>query len=762
MVGSTRQTTVPTIMFICNQPGPRKDACKAVRESEVSKNYPAINFGHMSSPPGVKHLKQLATDNTVSQTDGNIHQAGAEDVRDHSVGLSGRHVMVTHRTANGVSTRMATPGGIVQCGGTAYILTSGHVFSDDTQAEDLSMPSECDDEYELYDNNDDHTDENSYDEMDVDITSKGSTTPDSDRSVYGTGSENSSSGFSSVRGVSIPDTSTQIDDRTIDPQAGTNATGAHAPGSSNLEPKTPTLVPSGFAGIPDSLTGLTATAGRLKLVSIDLDYALIEIAGPSALAAVEELCGSGHEADLLQPTHVVTTGPKDTKIVTYTASQGYLTGTLSGTPSYTHLPGSRTYQEVYMVQLNGPLAKGDSGSWIIGAETHGLYGHIIAGCEHTRVAYVMPAYNVFKDARKRLHSQLHLHCKSPIGETSTEQCVVPVPSTGKMDPNEVFPGHRSSASLTYGIGSSSAIDKQLSLLEDWSGRGSHVGVNQNDTIPLQRGRQQMQDPLTTLGNTAFSNHQLPAQHQMLYPSGFDYSDPRLSLLSPRTLTTGGSLDKFASGRQRRRYQTLGRPSDAVNNPLSGLDAAAHADPNLVAHITEEVPYDTALVDGPSDTAGNSFQGLDAATHAYPELIAKATGQWKVTESLNVSKESYDSKYYSFPHIGSAAFSQQTPPALSHCSSRSSLTSEPALPSMLNETPYTCNSCDASFKRAADLTRHRMGVHGENVISFECDFAGCGRVGSQGFRRKDHLREHQRNVHGIPISKREKSTRALFE
>ncbi len=52
------------------------------------------------------------------------------------------------------------------------------------------------------------------------------------------------------------------------------------------------------------------------------------------------------DADPLWFTQVVTTDPEDTEIV---ALGRYLTGILSGTPSFTSLPDSKTYQELYMV-----------------------------------------------------------------------------------------------------------------------------------------------------------------------------------------------------------------------------------------------------------------------------------------------------------------------------------------------------------------------------------------------------------------------------
>jgi hypothetical protein len=142
------------------------------------------------------------------------------------------------------------------------------------------------------------------------------------------------------------------------------------------------------------------------VLSADLDYALIEFKD-SSLSAVKDSDGA---ANPLRPTHVITTGPRDTEIITYTASGGLMTGTLYGTPSYTRLPNSKTFQKVYTVRFDGPLAKGDSGSWVMDAETRSLYGHIIAGCERSGTVYIMSAHNVFDDAKERLGGELLLEC----------------------------------------------------------------------------------------------------------------------------------------------------------------------------------------------------------------------------------------------------------------------------------------------------------------------------------------------------------------
>jgi hypothetical protein len=262
------------------------------------------------------------------------------------------------------------------------------------------MPNEDDDEYEI-DNDSDM--DGTYYGADVDITSRDSVTPESPRSERSDNPEDCFLDTNSTRSCSFSDTVTQIDART-------SKSGDETIVNRTFEPRTPTADLDKIDSIRSrkSITCPTVIAGRLKMLSVDLDYALIEIEEPDVLSALKDLWRNESNVDSLRPTHVVTAGHEDTEIVTLTTSGRYLNGTLSGTPSFTRLPNSKTYQEIYMAQLNGPLAEGDCGSWILDAETGGLYGHIIAGCEQTGTAYIMPAHNVFEDAKKRLGSEIML------------------------------------------------------------------------------------------------------------------------------------------------------------------------------------------------------------------------------------------------------------------------------------------------------------------------------------------------------------------
>ncbi|TKA49859.1 hypothetical protein B0A49_13135 [Cryomyces minteri] len=401
-------------MFVCDELKPRKDALKIIKESQILKRYSGIKSGHTSSAPEIQQLKQLAVGNLTGHSQHNISAARAKEPCDVTVGLSGKYLVITSKTGNAYSTRLATPGGLVQHDDKTYILSAGHPFSPQTQPHESKMLSEDnDDEYEIDNNSDsgNDTDGADYEGVDVGITSEASRTPESVRSECSTESEHGSSDTKSTRSLSFPDTSIQIDEGTLNSWNETNV-------NKTFEPRTPTAA-SGYVDFAMDLnpnTGSTVIIGQLKVLSVDLDYALIEIEGPTVLSALEELWGNESDGGTLRPKHVVTTGLEDTKIITFTASGQYMTGTLSGTPSFTRLPNSKTYQEVYMVQLNGPLAEGDCGSLVVNPETGGLYGHIVAGCEQTGTAYIMSAHNVFEDAEKRLGGKVRLPGSTPTEE----------------------------------------------------------------------------------------------------------------------------------------------------------------------------------------------------------------------------------------------------------------------------------------------------------------------------------------------------------
>ncbi|KAI8586362.1 hypothetical protein BDZ88DRAFT_387648, partial [Geranomyces variabilis] len=51
-------------------------------------------------------------------------------------------------------------------------------------------------------------------------------------------------------------------------------------------------------------------------------------------------------------------------------------------------------------------------------------------------------------------------------------------------------------------------------------------------------------------------------------------------------------------------------------------------------------------------------------------------------------------------------------------------------------PFTCDVCDATFRRKFDLRRHMRSLHADGTKPFVCELCGLG------FTRSDTLRRHR--------------------
>lgn len=148
-----------------------------------------------------------------------------------------------------------------------------------------------------------------------------------------------------------------------------------------------------------------------------LDYALIEI-DPCfrdfRLMPLDSHLDSPH----LHPLEVATR-PRDSHVLSVTGSAGLLKGTMSGTPSYKTIPGSKRIQELWTVRFEGKLVTGDCGSWVVNAQSGDLFGHIIAGSPESGVGYIVPAYQILEDVKTRFGLDLELY--TPTESTTTKE-----------------------------------------------------------------------------------------------------------------------------------------------------------------------------------------------------------------------------------------------------------------------------------------------------------------------------------------------------
>lgn len=140
--------------------------------------------------------------------------------------------------------------------------------------------------------------------------------------------------------------------------------------------------------------------GTLTQSSVDQDWALIEITNKNVSSSIKK------DASIPRGKYsCVAQSARAAQIVAYT-SHISIYGQLLENTTYMRLPGSVTFQEVYIVELDDSLDWGDCGAGVFDAVTAELYGHIVASSETRNIAYVMAAHRVFEAIRAycTLHS----------------------------------------------------------------------------------------------------------------------------------------------------------------------------------------------------------------------------------------------------------------------------------------------------------------------------------------------------------------------
>ncbi|CZR66669.1 uncharacterized protein PAC_16570 [Phialocephala subalpina] len=151
----------------------------------------------------------------------------------------------------------------------------------------------------------------------------------------------------------------------------------------------------------------------------DLDWALVEIQQPyhepANVMSVEWIAGGTQ----MCVKHFVS-AIKETANVLVVTSTGTQTGFLSSSSMFYKSPHAVSSEEVYVVRLDGKFKRGDAGAWVIDPESGDLYGHLIAGCPDSNVAYLIPAHRIFSDIREQLGGTVELAGMAPTAQRRDE------------------------------------------------------------------------------------------------------------------------------------------------------------------------------------------------------------------------------------------------------------------------------------------------------------------------------------------------------
>jgi hypothetical protein len=342
MIGKTKATAVPTLLFICSQRAARRLIKVQIEESGILDKYPTIQIGDCSKPPDFGKVTSLE-----SLQDGKGDQikmlAGSEGDRDGSLlGNEDTNLDVfihpTHRLSGcrifETSMRTATAGAFFQMDGRYFITTVNHVFTPQYNPPSVELDddeSESEFEFEIRG----AEPETEADGWNFDIEDSGLN--DSPLSLH----------FSSRDQTFSRDELIKLGEVIF------SATDAGTPG---------------------------------------IDFSLIEIDEKyTRTRSAVIFAGLPSYTDLKRQ---VATEPADRYVKVVTASN-FLEGRMTGTPTFIRCPGGVGFQEVWTVRFNGQLTQGDCGSVVSGSNCATIYGHIIAGSPASNVAYISPAAQMF-------------------------------------------------------------------------------------------------------------------------------------------------------------------------------------------------------------------------------------------------------------------------------------------------------------------------------------------------------------------------------
>jgi hypothetical protein len=335
MIGKTKSTAIPTLLFCCSERGPRKSIKSQILESGILSRYPGVRVGDCSKSPDFgrviplidpqdskeEKVKLLTGDeSTVPYLHGN------EDF-DKTVFIHPTHLLSGSRIF-GANMQTATAGASFQLYGRCFVITIGHLFTQQDQPSDLDPDSDSEFEFE-------------------------------------------------IPGVECGTLDLAVGDPELD----------DCPLSSNLPTRDRVIS-------KDELIKLgTVVFSATDAGNPGLDFSLVEI-DQGYLASSDAAIFAGLP-DYNSVKRQVAPEPTDRYVKAVTASNHVLEGRLSGTPAFIRCSGSVGFQEVWAVRFNSQLNQGDCGSLVTGLDGDVIHGHIIAGCPAAGAAYIVPAAQTF-------------------------------------------------------------------------------------------------------------------------------------------------------------------------------------------------------------------------------------------------------------------------------------------------------------------------------------------------------------------------------
>ncbi|CUS12117.1 unnamed protein product [Tuber aestivum] len=229
------------------------------------------------------------------------------------------------------------------------------------------------------------------------------------------------------------------------------------------------------------------------------------------------------------------------------------------------------------------------------------------------------------------------------------------------------------------------------------------------------------------------------------------SAPESSRVSGVSPTAGNSQDANHIGGGHMSFASTQAPESyselfAINTALGPRWGDYHIDPQQL------IPADRMIIAEPS-----------ATTIETPKTTAEGSVNTTETRGIVLPVSVYKTATRFIKRRASTRTSDSKTSYGQLTSTRSASPSSPTSPSAgvtKSKKPHQCPvcRCEKIFGRSAELKRHMASVHRDQVpkekrpVLLDCPHEGCGRVGENGFKRKDNLVQHLRGVHGDIIEK----------
>ena len=436
MIGTKEKNLRPAVLFSSSDQDAREKAQKCVKESGILQREGFVSMT-CNRPPEFPTLMTLTMDETENTAPGSS-STHCITLRPLVRGSFANQISISDVTEDRKRLVTATAGGILEWDKRRFLMTAAHAFQTSEQNSLFTDDTNCNFEYEFDGDDFSDEDEDDDDEM-VDPTSRGSKTSDEDGSddqrPISAGLSSTSSASLPTRSVPKPVKRALLIDPPADRDSRTSYRSAVPDSSSHPIRQSPSALSTEDPVQKKTLCSMKGPfASSMAGPSPLLDYALIEITGHQVEGMDIMLPHSSRDGPLLEKKEAAEmNGPSD--IIALLASKGSIKGRLTGTPSFGTAINSTVSQELWTIQLEGKLEKGDCGCWIIDAASGAVYGHIIAGSPGTGVGLIAPLKHVLNDLVERFGGEWIITSRSGLYST-------PVPKSSPRHTSNKGPAER--------------------------------------------------------------------------------------------------------------------------------------------------------------------------------------------------------------------------------------------------------------------------------------------------------------------------------